>query len=129
MKVKSIDIKTTGTGMEYKKLTFETAFKEKDMTNIFKDHPLYETIAIGSDIPERDLYINNKGYLAVSNNVSGSTVKPADVKLGFMDQRLKAMDEKLNRILVHIGAADAVETAHATPVGEITFDNPESSPF
>ena len=131
MKIKSVEIKQSQTGKTYKSVKFEGRFQDKDMTNVFPNHPLYESLVAGGEVSDSTLYINPKGYLSISDRMKEPEVKHSDVKLGFMEHKLKEMDDKLTRILVHIGAANAVETAYATPAKEVNFDpiRDEDVPF
>lgn len=122
MKIKSVEIKQSQTGKTYKSVKFEGKFQDKDMTNVFPNHPLYESLTPGGEVSDSTLYINPKGYLSISDRMKEPEIKPADVKIGFIEHRLKEMDEKITRILIHVGAATPQEIAYATPVKPITFD-------
>lgn len=64
-----------------------------------------------------------------AEKVAIESMKGVEVKLGFMAQNLKEIDSKLNRILVHIGAATKLEEAYATEPGKPFEDDREVPPL
>lgn len=71
MKVQSIEIKTASNGNQYKAVTLEEKVKDKDQTNVFNNHALFNDLVVGYEIKDTDLYINQKGYLEIANPDGG----------------------------------------------------------
>ena len=69
MQVTNIEIKQASNGNSYKQVNLaQKMFGDKDRVNVFQDHPLYAQLEAGFDIPDTDLYINQKGYLELKND-------------------------------------------------------------
>jgi hypothetical protein len=135
MKITSVELKTASNGKQYKSIKFDAKFQDKDMTNVFAGTPHWN-LNIGDTVDDALLFINEKGYLSINDRktapqASQPSTGGIEVKIGFMENRLKEMDEKLTRILIHIGGANAQEIAYATPVKPITFEEitDEDKPF
>jgi hypothetical protein len=135
MKIISTELKTASNGKQYKSIKFDSKFQDKDMTNVFAGGPHWG-LNIGDTVDDSLLFINEKGYLSINDRkVAPQASQPLtggiEVKIGFMENRLKAMETKLDRILTHIGAATAQEEAYSKPNVMPNFDaiNPEDVPF
>ena len=94
-----MELKTSQAGKNYKSYTLENRIQGKDKFSLFPDHPMYETLTIGSDVQESSFYLNQKGYLGMSdpsrqrntNGTQPSSTSKTDVKLGFLEQNVKEM--------------------------------------
>lgn len=70
------------------------------------------------EIEVKEVAKDGKTYLNFETPKEASVdVKTLEVKIGFLAQSMKEANEKLDRILVKIGAATKLEEAYATPAG------------
>lgn len=123
MQVKSVELKTTKTNKPYKLIKLDTEFQGKDGISLFQGSPYYNKFNVGDTVDESILSLNANGYIEVGSPQNAQPTAPnpntgIDVKLGFLSQNLKTAHEKLDRILVHIGAATKLEEAYATEPGK-----------
>ena len=92
-----MELKTSQNGKTYKSYTLENRIQEKDKFSLFPEHPMYATLTIGSEVQESDFYLNQKGYLGMSdrqktpNGSQSSSVSHSDVRIGFIEQNIKEM--------------------------------------
>lgn len=122
-KVTNTEIKTAKTGNSYKSVTVDTGIGDKDRFNIFADHPKYDSCEVGAEIPQDQLYINQRGYLELKNESKGapkSQLTEMAIK-DHIDRKFDALKKDLKVIADHLGVEAPKET-----IGNTGVEYPES---
>jgi len=72
MFISKVEFKKASNGNTYKQVTFDRKlFGDKDRTNVFNDHAMYEDITEGKEIADNLLFVNQRGYLELTNPDKG----------------------------------------------------------
>lgn len=70
--ITNVEIKKASNGNTYKQVSFDKKFfGDKDRTNVFSDHAMYNDLNTGAMVNDSDLFVNPKGYLELTNPDKG----------------------------------------------------------